>query len=91
MKNLIYCTISFVLINVLYSCGFNSEEVKAEQEKVKSGEIEYYDDNFISDFDCDNCDINIVKVRDCEYVFWHNGYGSDMEHYADCNNPNHKK
>lgn len=89
MKNLIYCTISFVLINVLYSCGFKSE-AKAEQEKVKSGEIEYYDDNYISNYDCDNCDINIVKVRDCEYVFWHNGNGSDMEHYADCNNPNHK-
>ena len=30
--------------------------------------------------------IEIVKVRGCEYVLWHNGYGSDMEHYEDCNN-----
>ena len=90
MKNLIYCTISFVLINVLYSCQANAE-MKAKQQKVKSGVIEYYDDNYIPDFDCENCDINIVKVRDCEYVLWHNGYGSDMEHYADCSNPNHKK
>lgn len=35
--------------------------------------------------------LEIVKVRDCEYVLWHNGYGSDMEHYADCSNPAHKK
>ena len=33
--------------------------------------------------------IEIVKVRDCEYVLWHKGYGSDMEHYEGCQNPNH--
>jgi hypothetical protein len=40
--------------------------------------------------DWDN-DIEIIKVRDCEYVFWHNGYGSDMEHYEGCTNPIHYK
>lgn len=32
----------------------------------------------------------IVKIRNCEYVFWHNGYGSDMEHYEGCENKEHK-
>lgn len=33
--------------------------------------------------------IQIVKVRDCEYVLWHKSEGSDMEHYEGCQNPNH--
>jgi hypothetical protein len=33
--------------------------------------------------------IYIVTVRNCEYVIYERGYGSDMEHYADCQNPNH--
>lgn len=35
--------------------------------------------------------IEIVKVRDCEYVLWYYGYGSDMEHYEGCTNPKHCK
>ena len=52
---------------------------------------EYYSDQYVSYRDCDNCDINIVKVRNCEYVLWHNGYGSDMEHYEGCQNQEHGK
>lgn len=33
--------------------------------------------------------IEVVKVRNCEYVLWHNSYGSDMEHYAGCSNNEH--
>lgn len=33
--------------------------------------------------------LEIIKVRDCEYVLWYNGYGSNMEHYEGCQNPNH--
>ena len=33
--------------------------------------------------------VEIVKIRDCDYVFWENGYGLDMEHYAGCVNPDH--
>ena len=33
--------------------------------------------------------IEIVKVRSCDYVLWHNGYGSDMEHYEGCKNTEH--
>lgn len=36
-------------------------------------------------------DIEIVKVRECEYVLWFNGYGSDMEHYEGCENAKHYK
>lgn len=31
--------------------------------------------------------IEVIKVRQCEYVLWHHGYGSDMEHYGGCSNP----
>ena len=31
----------------------------------------------------------IIKIRNCEYVLWHNGYGSDMEHYEGCKNAEH--
>ena len=51
----------------------------------------YYSDEYVSYRDCDNCDINIVKIRNCEYVLWHNGYGSDMEHYEGCQNIEHGK
>ena len=34
--------------------------------------------------------VEIMKVKDCEYVLWHNSYGSDMEHYEGCNNNKHK-
>lgn len=27
-------------------------------------------------------EVAVVRVKDCEYVFWERGYGSDMEHYA---------
>ena len=33
--------------------------------------------------------IELLKVRNCEYVLWHNGYGSDMEHYEGCKNTEH--
>ena len=33
--------------------------------------------------------IVVIKVKDCEYVLWENGYGSDMEHYEGCKNPIH--
>ena len=33
--------------------------------------------------------IQLVKVRNCEYILWHNGYGSDMEHYEGCKNTEH--
>ena len=33
----------------------------------------------------------IIKIRNCEYVLWHNGYGSDMEHYEGCTNVEHCK
>lgn len=31
-----------------------------------------------------NIDYRIEKIGKCDYVFWFNGYGSDMEHYNSC-------
>lgn len=31
-----------------------------------------------------NIDYRIEKIGECDYVFWFNGYGSDMEHYNRC-------
>lgn len=28
--------------------------------------------------------LSIVTVGECQYVLWHHGYGSDMEHYGAC-------
>lgn len=36
-------------------------------------------------------DIYLVSVKDCQYVLCERAYGSDMEHYADCSNKNHKQ
>lgn len=30
--------------------------------------------------------IEVIDVRGCQYVLWHNGYGSDMEHFEKCKN-----
>lgn len=30
--------------------------------------------------------IEVIEVRGCQYVLWHNGYGSDMEHFEGCKN-----
>lgn len=35
--------------------------------------------------------LEIATVRDCKYVLWYNGSGSDMEHYEGCTNPKHCK
>lgn len=35
--------------------------------------------------------VSIATVRDCKYVLWYNGSGSDMEHYEGCTNPKHCK
>ena len=33
--------------------------------------------------------IELIKIRDCEYVLWENVNGLDMEHYAGCMNTEH--
>jgi hypothetical protein len=35
--------------------------------------------------------LEIIKVRNCEYVLWFNNYGSDMEHYEGCKNKEHEE
>lgn len=49
---------------------------------VQKAEVIHIDLNRYAEF-------QIVKLRNCEYVLWHNGHGSDMEHYAGCTNPQH--
>jgi hypothetical protein len=34
-------------------------------------------------------EVEILQVKGCEYIFLNNGYGSDLEHYAACQNPKH--
>lgn len=34
-------------------------------------------------------EVAVVKIKDCEYVFWDYYRGSDMEHYAGCTNAAH--
>jgi hypothetical protein len=29
-------------------------------------------------------ELQLVEFNKCEYVLWHNGYGSDMEHHGQC-------
>jgi len=78
-KVLIACIIYLFLVVTFFSCGGEIEQ----EEKETPGEF-YSSHKLIED-------IQIVKVRDCEYVLWHNGYGSNMEHYAGCNNIEHCK
>lgn len=66
----------FVLF-LLISCGTKPQDENKSIEKIKN----YIPDRTYS--------VEIVKVKDCDYVFWNKGYGSDMEHYAACSNPLH--
>ena len=34
--------------------------------------------------------IEIIEIDGCEYLLWHNSYGSDMEHHVGCNNHKNK-
>jgi hypothetical protein len=36
-----------------------------------------------------NGTIQVVKVKDCEYVLWDDYSGVAMEHYEGCQNPQH--
>lgn len=81
IKTLTRYALYTLLVAVLASCGSESEQ-NIEQNKKPTGER--YKSTFNRDLD-----IEIVKVRDCEYVLWHNSYGSDMEHYEGCENPKH--
>lgn len=80
VKNKLSYTLYFVLVAVLSSCGTEDKE-NIEQEKDER-EMYISDPKF-------KADLQILKVRNCEYVLWHNSYGSDMEHYEGCNNAEH--
>jgi len=71
-----------LLVAVLFSCKNEPKQNSKELEK-NSKELETY----LSKGKYES--IEIVKVRNCEYVLWHNGYGSDMEHYEGCKNTEH--
>ena len=79
LNNKLSYTLYFVLVAVLSSCGTEPKE-NIEQE-IDNREIYIVDGTYD--------EVQIIKVRNCEYVFWHNGYGSDMEHYEGCNNGEH--
>ena len=79
LNNKLSYTIYFVLVAVLSSCGTEPKE-NIEQE-IDNREIYIVDGTYD--------EVQIIKVRNCEYIFWHNGYGSDMEHYEGCNNAEH--
>ena len=36
-------------------------------------------------------EVEIVRVRDCEYVLISTRWGTDIEHYEGCENPKHYK
>jgi hypothetical protein len=79
LNNKLSYTLYLVLVAVLSSC---ESEPKQKIEQSKSNAETY-------ETKARYKDIEIVKVRDCEYVLWHNSYGSDMEHYEGCENPKH--
>jgi hypothetical protein len=71
------------------SCEPTQEEIIAEKKLEQSiKKREAYIDGWIRD--SGGKDLVIVKVRNCEYVLWHNNYGSDMEHYEGCQNKEHE-
>jgi hypothetical protein len=62
-----------LLVAVLFSCTPETKQNRQE---------EFKEEKYISNTE-------IIKVRNCEYVLWYNGYGSDMEHYEGCKNTEH--
>tara|TARA_R110000787_G_scaffold284293_1_gene397857 strand:+ start:1510 stop:1752 length:243 start_codon:yes stop_codon:yes gene_type:complete len=75
IKTLTRYALYTLLVAVLFSCKNEPKQNNKELETyVSNGKYE---------------SIEIVKVRNCEYVLWHNGYGSDMEHYEGCKNTEH--
>ena len=82
-----------VLVSTLTSCTTDeyrarynaTETARAEAEaNGDAGEMYYGTSNR-------NNTLEVVRVRDCDYVILHKGYGSDLEHYAGCENPIHNK
>lgn len=75
-------TVTLLIAILLLGCNPETPQQKAlkKHEKEKSTTKGYHDGS-----------VYISKVRDCEYVFWHKEYGSDMEHYEGCTNPIHTK
>lgn len=49
---------------------------------VKEAEREFYYDKM-------GRTIEIIKIRDCEYVLWYGDRANDLEHYAGCLNEKH--
>lgn len=79
MKKINY-TLALLFAVIMASCGGSERH---ETEENSSGKFYYIKSN------SDGHYLEIIMVRDCEYVLWHRGYGSDMEHYAGCTNPIH--
>lgn len=73
-------TLLLFLIAALFYCCESADNLNANGTPRR----ELY--NVTSNFG----DIEVVEIDSCEYVIWHNGYGSDMEHHEGCNNPKHK-
>ena len=68
---------------VLYSC--DAPGVNRDENEDKLDNYNETDELYVDGWK----ELTIVKVRNCEYVLWHNGYGSDMEHYGGCANTEH--
>lgn len=49
------------------------------------------DSNLISTRSASYRSLEVVEIDGCQYVLWHNSYGSDMEHHGNCKNPIHNK
>lgn len=77
MKKLIFLTL------IISACGKEYESTVTDQPTR-----EFYNTTNPNNREAKG-DVEIIKIRDCDYVFWHNSYGSDMEHYQGCLNTNH--
>ncbi len=81
IKTLTQYTLYTLLFAVLFSCGSETGQ-NIEQNEKPAGERYQSATGY-------KWDLEILKIRDCEYILWHNGYGSEMEHYEGCKNSEH--
>ena len=99
MKRINTGTIDFIiliaillLVWMLAGCG-GSQTVETTPviEEVKEPEPEKLEVLWVRDaWDVVWYEMAVVKVKDCEYVVLNDGDFVELQHYADCSNPNHR-
>lgn len=84
--------LSLLIIGIFSACAPEKNDKENNENRNEwIGKISVQNDTlYVLDYIVSERNTTVVyvkKIRNCDYVFWQNSYGSDIEHAGDCTNP----